>query len=235
MSRTSEWAHEMVLTLTRLSHTAARGFTAGDRVGDQTHRVVTVLAHGAIGIFLHRPGHARIALEILGRGMFLQPVGDSDHAARAWIESVALADGLLLQLPRRAFDQAMTQDPQLANLVLVAHEQQRHGLHLHRALLDLPPLPRIAATLLFLGERLGEGTSPASDLPVTQDLVAAAAGLSRQTTNQALRHLDRSGVIRARRRSIQLERPPALHDVAEGRLAGLTRPDRGTRLTRPDR
>src|SRR5205085_7340232 len=81
------------------------------------------------------------------------------------------------------------------------------------------PLRRVANTLLLLADRIAAaGDSPASArLQVSQDLIAAFANLSRQTTNRQLRRLARAGLAGLERRSVDVRDLAALRGVAAGR------------------
>src|SRR5204862_4309146 len=81
------------------------------------------------------------------------------------------------------------------------------------------PLRRVANTLLLLAEQIcATGDSPVSArLEVSQDLIAAFANLSRQTTNRQLRRLARAGLAGLERRVVDVRNLAALRGVAAGR------------------
>src|SRR5207302_1918871 len=70
----------------------------------------------------------------------------------------------------------------------------------------------------LLTPQLWQGDSPASArLQVSQDLIAAFANLSRQTTNRQLRRLARAGLAGLERRVVDVHDLAALRGVAAGR------------------
>ena len=81
------------------------------------------------------------------------------------------------------------------------------------------PLRRVAHTVLLLLERFSGAPDSASSarLEVGQELIAAFASLSRQTTNRQLRRLARAGVAEPKRRVVEVPDLAALRSVAAGR------------------
>src|SRR5205823_12576458 len=81
------------------------------------------------------------------------------------------------------------------------------------------PLRRVAHTVLLLLDRLSgaPATAPAARLEVGQELIAAFASLSRQTTNRQLRRLVRAGVARLVRRLVDVRDIAELRSVAAER------------------
>src|SRR5258705_10284099 len=98
-------------------------------------------------------------------------------------------------------------------------EQQRGSLD-RLAMLAMRDLFRgVAHALLLLPERFPRATEPAGSprLAVSQELIAAFAGLSRQTTNRQLRRLARAGLTAVKRRAVDVCDLAALRGVAAGR------------------
>src|SRR5439155_481826 len=100
--------------------------------------------------------------------------------------------------------------------------------HAYRAGEVLLPTERLKRLDVYvrdgaIGLRLAEqicatGDSPASArLEVSQDLIAAFANLSRQTTNRQLRRLARAGLAGLERRVVDVHNLAALRGVAAGR------------------
>jgi CRP-like cAMP-binding protein len=91
----------------------------------------------------------------------------------------------------------------------------------HLAMLALrDPLRRVPETLLLLLERLGpSGMASRARLDVSQQLIAAFANLSRQTTNKELRRLARAGVVGLERGVVHVRDAAALRNVASGKPA----------------
>ena len=103
----------------------------------------------------------------------------------------------------------------------MAWDAWRYAALLDRlAMLSLrDPLRRVANSLLLLADRIAStGDSPESArLQVSQDLIAAFANLSRQTTNRQLRRLARAGLAGLERRVVDVRDLAALRGVAAGR------------------
>jgi CRP-like cAMP-binding protein len=81
------------------------------------------------------------------------------------------------------------------------------------------PLRRVAHTVLLLLERFSDASGSPSilRLEIGQELIAAFASLSRQTTNRQLRRLARAGVAAVQRRAVDVRDLAALRGVAGGR------------------
>jgi CRP/FNR family transcriptional regulator, cyclic AMP receptor protein len=172
----------------------------------------------AMRLAVGRANHA--ILDVFGPGALLTPPvwrTDSDTETR---HAAALLPTTTLELPTEAFDRHVRAHPPLA-LAIVACDADRHAALLDRlAMLSLrDPLRRVAHTLLLLAGRIAAaGDSAASArLEVSQDLIAAFANLSRQTTNRQLRRLARAGLAGLERRVVDLPDLAALCGVAAGR------------------
>ncbi|WP_143738156.1 Crp/Fnr family transcriptional regulator [Erythrobacter donghaensis] len=103
---------------------------------------------------------------------------------------------------------------------LVAPElsSTRGNFHFYLEQLGKPPLQRVAHRLLDLG-RWAYGAPLGPPMPlenVSQDDLAAATRLSRQTINGALRDLEKRGVIEVRRAHVRVLDADALRQVASG-------------------
>lgn len=159
-------------------------------------------------------------VEIFGPGRLLSPKlwegapgPDNRHAA-------ALFRTTTLELPQEALDRQLAANPHLATtLVRASAEQHRAALDRLTMLALRDPFRRVAHALLLLLERLPQSTESVerTRLAVGQELIAAFAGLSRQTTNRQLRRLARAGVVLLRRQVVELRDPTALVSVAAGR------------------
>ncbi|PYO29118.1 MAG: hypothetical protein DMD73_03125 [Gemmatimonadetes bacterium] len=185
---------------------------------ERLKRMHICVRDGAIGLRLAvgRANHA--ILDVFGPGSLLTSQvwhTESDETRHA----AALLPTTTLQVPAEAFDRHLTAHPPLA-LALVACDARRHAALLNRLamLSQRDPLRRVASTLLLLAERLSAtGESAASArLEVSQDLIAAFANLSRQTTNRQLRRLARAGLAGLERGAVDVRDLAALRGVAAG-------------------
>src|SRR2546430_8875814 len=152
---------------------------------------------GALGLRLAagRAGHA--ILDVFGPGSMLTPQLWPAESSSETRHAAALLPTTTLELPADAFDRHLSANLPFA-VAVVAWDACRYAALLDRlAMLSLrDPLRRVANSLLLLADRIAATRdSPASArLQVSQDLIAAFANLSRQTTNRQLRRLARPGL-----------------------------------------
>jgi CRP-like cAMP-binding protein len=199
-------------------------YQPGDRLAGGTSerfkRLEIYIRHGAIGLRVAVARSTFALLEVFGPGRLLparvwetKPGLEPRHAA-------ALLPTTTLELPADVFQRQLATHPSLA-LALAKWDASRCTASLDRlAMLALrDPLRRVAHTLLLLLERLpcASGSAPSARLEVGQELIAAFAGLSRQTTNRQLRRLARAGVAGLARRVVDLRDLAALQGVAVGK------------------
>ena len=186
---------------------------------ERVKRMHICVRDGALGLRLAvgRANHA--ILDVFGPGSLLTPRVWHTESGAETRHATALLPTTTLELPAEAFDRHLTAHLPLA-LAVVACDACRHAALLDRlAMLSLrDPLRRVANTLLLLAERISAtGDAPASArLEVSQDLIAAFANLSRQTTNRQLRRLARAGLAGLERGAVDVRDLAALRGVAAG-------------------
>src|SRR5437868_8405754 len=186
---------------------------------ERLKRLHICVRDGALGRRLAVGGANHAILDVFGPGSLLTPQlwqGDSTAEGR---HAAALLPTTTLELPAEAFDRHLTAHLPLALAVLACDAYQYTALLDRLAMLSLrDPLRRVANTLLLLADRIAAaGDSPASArLEVSQDLIAAFANLSRQTTNRQLRRLARAGLAGLERRVVDVHNLAALGGVAAG-------------------
>src|SRR5213082_358493 len=187
---------------------------------ERLKRLDICVRDGAIGVRLAvgRANHA--ILDVFGPGSLLTPQVWQTQSSAETRHAAALLPTTTLELSADAFDQHLSAHPSLA-LAVVAWDALHCAALLDRlAMLSLrDPLRRVANCLLLLADRIAAtGDSPASArLQVSQDLIAAFANLSRQTTNRQLRRLARAGLAGLERRVVDVRDLAALRGVAAGR------------------
>ncbi len=170
---------------------------------------------GALGLRLAvgRANHA--ILDVFGPGSLLTPQVWRATASADSRQASALLRTTTLELPANAFDQQLGARPPLALAVASGDARQYAALLDRFAMLALrDPLRRVASALLLLLERISQGNG--SRLEMSQDLIAAFANLSRQTTNRQLRRLARAGLAGLERRVVDVRDIAALKSVALG-------------------
>lgn len=214
--------------IVKLPEVETRQYGPGERLGGDTaerlKRLHVYIRDGAIGLHL-AAGRSRSALlDVFGPGRLLAPwLWETKPGLE--MESryaTALAPTTTLELPADVFERQVAAHPPLA-LSLASLNAYECAMSLDRlAMLALrDPMRRVAHTLLLLLERLSAapGSPPGSRLEVGQELIAAFASLSRQTTNRQLRRLARSGMTALSRRAVDVRDLAALRGVAAGRRA----------------
>ena len=175
---------------------------------------------GAVGLHVAVGRATDAILEVFGPGWLLSPPlweskpTETRHAA-------ALLPTSTLELAADAFGRHLAADPSLAAAVASWNAHQYALAIDHLAMLALrDPSRRVPETLLLLLERLDGATgSPAgARLDVSQQLIAAFANLSRQTTNKQLRRLARAGFVGLERGVVYVREPGQLRELAAGRV-----------------
>ena len=183
---------------------------------ERVKRMHICVRDGALG--LRRAGHA--ILDVFGPGSMLTPQLWPAESSTETRHAAALLPTTTLELPADAFDRHLSANLPFA-VAVVAWDACRYAALLDRlAMLSLrDPLRRVANSLLLLADRIAStGDSPESArLQVSQDLIAAFANLSRQTTNRQLRRLARAGLAGLERRVVDVRDLAALRGVAAGR------------------
>ena len=208
--------------IAKLPGVETRDYRAGELLlpTDRLRRVHICVQDGALGLRLAvgRANHA--ILDVFGPGSLLAPQVWQSESSAETRHAAALLPTTTLELPAEAFDRQVTLHLPLALAVMACDACQYSFLLERLAMLSLrDPLRRVANTLLLLAQRISSaGGSPASArLEVSQDLIAAFANLSRQTTNRQLRRLARAGLAGLERRVVDVRDLAALRSVAAGR------------------
>ena len=187
---------------------------------ERLKRLHIYVRDGAIGLRVVTGRSSSALVEVFGPGRLLSPQlwettpgSESRHAA-------ALLRTTTLELPADVLEQELAAHPPLAIALAALDALQQAGSLDRLGMLALrDPLRRVAHTVLLLLDRLSgaPATAPAARLEVGQELIAAFASLSRQTTNRQLRRLARAGVARLERRLVDVRDLAALRSVAAGR------------------
>ena len=133
----------------------------------------------------------------------------------------AVMDAVVATLPMRSI-QAIFEESVAAYKLLVVPELVASRRN-YRFLLEThgsPPLQRLAERLMDLGRwpyARPEGTLSSLE-KVSQDQLAAATGLSRQTVNSLLQELEQLGLIEVTRGKVEVTNPRSLGRVAQALL-----------------
>jgi len=199
---------------------ATRVYGPGDRLRPDHLDGLLVIRDGAIALRVSAGRAVPAIVDIFGPDRLV--------SARLWngapgtqdLDAAALMQTTTLEVPTEALDRLLASRPHLAiTLARSLAEQQLASLDRLAMLAMRDPFRRVAHALQLLPERFPRAIEPAGNarLAVSQELIAAFAGLSRQTTNRQLRRLARAGVVALRRQVVVLRDPAALANVAAGR------------------
>jgi len=212
--------------IVKLPQVVTRQYKPGERLGrdasERLKRLHVYIRDGAIGLRVAAGQSTSALLDVFGPGRLLPPwVWETKSGAEMdGRYASALAPTTTLELPADVFERHVAAHPPLA-LSLASLHAYGWAMSLDRlAMLGLrDPLRRVAQTLLLLLERLSAapGAPPGARLEVGQEVIAAFASLSRQTTNRQLRRLARAGMTAVKRRAVDVRDLAALCDVAAGR------------------
>jgi CRP/FNR family transcriptional regulator, cyclic AMP receptor protein len=182
------------MPLARLGRAVLRQVQAGEVLvsqGQDDHRCWVVMA-GAVASFVVNPAGKRALLEIAGPG----DLAAGPHPLQP--ELRALGPGRVVVIPKADLALAAVRDPGVREWV---HEQAVARLHRSQAALaDVMVLSvpgRLHRFLLGLARSHGRAVATGTriGIPLTQDILAAAVGATRETANRAVRDLERAGRI----------------------------------------
>ena len=187
---------------------------------ERVKRMHICVRDGALGLRLAAGRASQAILDVFGPGSMLTPQVWPAESSTETRHAAALLPTTTLELSAEVFDRHVSANLPFA-LAVVTWDAWRYAALLDRlAMLSLrDPLRRVANSLLLLADRIAAtGDSPESArLQVSQDLIAAFANLSRQTTNRQLRRLARAGLAGLERRVVDVRDLAALRGVAAGR------------------
>jgi CRP-like cAMP-binding protein len=196
-----------------------------------------IVVDGALAIQFHRHDGGDITLEVLGPGAcILQSDGGSSLSQRMIL--LALVPSSVARVSQSSFERVLLKHPSLVSAFSEKFAQQQAAL-LSRlaAQAERSPTRRVAGALLYLAQKLGQCCPLAvgSRVPLAQSAVAQVAGMTRQTTNRALRHLQSLGLIRSERSLLCVLDPDGLEALTEGRVVARVWESAGPcKLVHPD-
>lgn len=210
---------------------ATRRSLAPDQVlatSEQRQAYHVVVERGAVAVSIANRVATWSLVEILGGGSCVS-IGHNEWGAETerWTVTALLPTTVLLA-PSDEFFRALSSNAALASAAATAKAQQHAALLRHLATLRIRrPLRRVAGTLLYLAEMLGEACPLGTGLrlPLTQEIIASVAHLSRQTVNRELRRLHDGRQIHAARGVVCCLTADGLRAIANG-SAGLRRSSR---------
>ena len=152
-----------------------------------------LIAEGGAALRLAGPQPSHGILEVLGPGRMVSTFGpDLPLGPTAQCELEALERTLVISIGRQEFRGELRRDPSFAIAMADALHDQHAALVTRLSAMQLPgPEERTAATVAGLAREFVHRCplSTGFTMPVSQQLVADLAGLSRQTVNRALNRL----------------------------------------------
>lgn len=181
-------------------------FYQGDRP-----EAALLLLRGRARILQYKGGGRSFELPSRGAGEWLGLAAMAADVPQP-CDASAETECLCLELPRYGFALASSS---LGFEVLVGRALAAECLALHSFVADESPEERIAAYLLARRARLAGTDKPR--VAVTQERLAQAVGLARETVNKKLGELEARGALRALRGQIEVIDWTALEKEREGR------------------
>ena len=174
-------------------------FHEGD-TGDSLH----VVLEGHVAIRIYTPLGDVATVRILRPGEFFGELAVVSPAPRN-ATAIALDRTETLVLSRAQLEEMRITHTQVDSIIIeaLASEVRR----LARQVVDLMYLPadtRLWRVMVGLSVAYGSDESPASTVPLTQDVLAQLTGCTRSTTNRLLRVGEEENVVKMRRGAIEI-------------------------------
>jgi len=209
--------------IARLPGVETREYRPGELLhpAERLRQLHICIRKGAVGLHVAVGRATDAILEVFGPGWLLSPPLWESKPAPETRHAAALLPTTTLEVGADAFGRQLAADPSLAAAVASWHAHQYAQVLDHLAMVALrDPSRRVPETLLLLLERLDGATGSAANarLDVSQQLIAAFANLSRQTTNKQLRRLARAGFVGLERGVVYVREPGRLRELAAGRV-----------------
>ena len=176
-----------------------RSLLAGETLffqGDPGHAVY-ILESGTVRIYVHAEDGQEVSVVLYGAGDLFGEMSLLDQLPRS-ATAVATEDAVLWVMSDEDFCLHLRTSPQLAlNVMLTLSTRLRETNEAIKSLASLDVTRRIAKRLLSLSVRRGVQTEAGIliDSRLTQGALASLISASRESTNRALRALQRKGLI----------------------------------------
>jgi CRP-like cAMP-binding protein len=170
---------------------------------------VYVVESGWVRIYVHAADGQEVSVMRCGRGDYFGEMALLDGRPRS-ATATAMEDTVLLLLSANDFYRHLHHSHQLAlNLMLALSTRLREANQAVQSLASLDVNRRVILKLLYLAGR--QGTPAEGGIRIrgrlTQQMLASLIGASRESTNRALRALERKGLIDVRHGRITLLKP----------------------------
>jgi CRP/FNR family transcriptional regulator len=176
---------------------------------------VYIVKSGTVRIFVHAEDGQEISVALSGAGGLLGEMSLLDQMPGS-ASAVAMEAAVLWVMTGEDFYRHLRTSHQLAlNVMLTLSTRLRESHEAVKSLTSLDVTRRIAKKLLSLGIRHGVETEAGLLIKtrLTQGALASLISASRESTNRALRALQRRGLIDMRERHIVLLKPNELSNL----------------------
>ena len=224
--------------LTQSRRELEKFFAAGRRRGFQPGEVIVsegqsadslhLIVRGRVRLMVTSPSGHVATLAVLVPGEIFGEQALASASASHGVTVTALEPTEMLAIRAADFERLRAQEPSLTDRLLASLTGRVRALSVNVVeLLYLPAEPRVLRRVAELSRAFGDG-SPGTVIPLTQEDVAALAGVARGTANRALREAERRGILRLGRARMTLLDPNGLAE-----LAGLEQLP-ALKLTRPE-
>ena len=195
----------------------AKGSTLTQPAG-ATDSLMQFVLDGVVATYVQSGAGPAVLFAAQGTGGWQLP-DELPGAGAPVVRYVALTNATVAQLRQSEFTRLLQSDPAFV-AEAVRFRYQAH-CELLRRVSDLCSRSsgyRIAAAVTYLADRMG---TPAvhgrgTEISVSQDVIAAAANVRRQTANSYLRELARAGIVELTRGTIRLRDARALRRTVHG-------------------
>lgn len=163
------------------------------RLGDPPNGLYGVIS-GEIRLIGYPVAGRELLLRRLKPGSWFGELSTVDGGPRPQ-DAVSFGASKVLHIASRAFEQISRDDPKIfRDVARLLGERQRTAVQYAGMILSLPAKLRLANLLLAALDANGEARSERT-VSLTQNEIAAALGVSRQTANKLLQSLEQSGAL----------------------------------------
>jgi CRP-like cAMP-binding protein len=171
-----------------------------------------LVEEGWVRLVLASDAGKEFTLDLIGPGACFGELALLDGEPRS-ADAIAQEDCAVLLLPKADFERFLAAHPRAARalLAVLSRRLRRDALLLHEAVFE-GIADRLGRALLRIAEQQADAAAPVArwELRVTQEELAGALGVTRESVNKWLGYYERRSTPRRRRGQITLLRPEAL-------------------------
>lgn len=166
---------------------------------------VWIVVEGLVGLNLSRAGGGPVDIRLVAPGEFCGYIGDEHKEYE--MTAVVAADTEIVTIPPRFFV-GFLDHAAFARRIVSLQAAELCEAQAVRASVWLPPHARLAGILLRLRSKVGD------QIPLTRRVLAAVAGMARESAIRAVSPWEEAGWIRTRRGKIEILNPGRLRAIA---------------------